>query len=474
MPRASIIGAHRLIEEGDLAYDHRDLDLACRKFAEAVELLSRGAGNETLAADICARQAQVELELDRPFDAAVACDRGLRLHRLAMDAGRAQLDHWMCGLYSGLSMADMGLLSAAEERLVHGAYIVKDQQDALASMLDALEGVRVRAAQVTAGDNQVLMEEIQRMTSLLGEEEAGYWIGCMNEMSRSPQGRAELVRSGFLEKEHQRLASPADVARRASVVALRYRINKRLIRHQASAGVLNGFADNCVLPTVLRNPSARTLMDEADCNKLSKDRIAVMDDVFSGEVMLQMKMEMQSLRSAALLQNDPNDVCNPRTESRYFPYGMEESSREFREKCPVSMQVIQRVVGLPVILEEELGLRLAVPQSIMVACYPPGASYKMHLDNYAKQGGHDDVPRKVTILLYCNHGWSKPVGGHLRAWAPFDQGHGPAQLIEPLSGRLVVFMSEEIWHEVTEAHEDRFALTLWIHDRDKVDAKDTL
>ncbi len=32
------------------------------------------------------------------------------------------------------------------------------------------------------------------------------------------------------------------------------------------------------------------------------------------------------------------------------------------------------------------GLRLAVPQSAMAACYPPRAAYKMHLDSYFLQG----------------------------------------------------------------------------------------
>ena len=32
------------------------------------------------------------------------------------------------------------------------------------------------------------------------------------------------------------------------------------------------------------------------------------------------------------------------------------------------------------------GLDLAVPQSVMAACYPPHASYKMHLDSYFLQG----------------------------------------------------------------------------------------
>merc|ERR1711974_141251 len=95
----------------------------------------------------------------------------------------------------------------------------------------------------------------------------------------------------------------------------------------------------------------------------------------------------------------------------------------------------------------------------------------MHLDSYALQGGHEDVPRKVTILLYCNPSWTPGGGGQLRVWGPFQAGTGPSREIAPLSGRLVAFMSEEIWHEVTESTQERFALTLWAHDRDRAELR---
>eukprot|EP00439_Symbiodinium_sp_Y106_P071354 s714_g12.t2 len=156
-------------------------------------------------------------------------------------------------------------------------------------------------------------------------------------------------------------------------------------------------------------------------------------------------------------------------EAKYLPYGADDAASSFRAKCPMTMQVTRQLAGLAAVLEELLGLDLAVPQSVMAACYPPHASYKMHLDSYFLQGCPDDVPRKVTVLLYCNHGWSPKVGGELRAWGPFDQGHGPAQTIEPLPGRMVVFLSEDIWHEVLESHGERFALTLWVHDRERAE-----
>ena len=74
-------------------------------------------------------------------------------------------------------------------------------------------------------------------------------------------------------------------------------------------------------------------------------------------------------------------------------------------KSELSLKVTERLAGLAAVLEEllgrmpvlccfhfagkdfpEAGLNLAVPQSVMAACYPPRASYKMHLDSYFLQG----------------------------------------------------------------------------------------
>eukprot|EP00435_Cladocopium_sp_Y103_P075991 s59_g72.t1 len=208
------------------------------------------------------------------------------------------------------------------------------------------------------------------------------------------------------------------------------------------------------------HPMADGLMNHDAWQTLRQKRIAVVDSAVPLEVVAKVQMELQALRSSGVMQNDTNDVCNPLQEAKYLPFAAGNAAQQFREKCPITMQVMQRLAGLATILEDELGLRLAVPQSAMAACYPPRASYKMHLDSYFLHGCKDDIPRKVTVLLYCNHGWEPRQGGELRAWEPFDQGRGVSQRIEPLAGRLVVFMSEEIWHEVLESHGDRYALTV--------------
>ena len=59
-------------------------------------------------------------------------------------------------------------------------------------------------------------------------------------------------------------------------------------------------------------------------------------------------------------------------------------------------------------------------------------------------------------------------GGQLRALnsGPRDEPRGPVE-IEPRPGRLCVFYSQEVEHEVLPSEGERFAMTMWIWDTKK-------
>ena len=139
--------------------------------------------------------------------------------------------------------------------------------------------------------------------------------------------------------------------------------------------------------------------------------------------------------------------------------------------CPCLAHCVARVFNLPALLESSLGLSLRVPQSCMLAAYPPGAHYQRHFDSY----GGRDIPRYVTVLLYL--GWRPRSGGELKVYPPIPSGtegktarpDGPTRLIEPQPGRLCVFFAQEVEHEVLPSAGERYALTLWIWSTEKDD-----
>lgn len=87
------------------------------------------------------------------------------------------------------------------------------------------------------------------------------------------------------------------------------------------------------------------------------------------------------------------------------------------------------------------------------AHYPPGSFYKKHKDSFA--GAKN---RTVSVVAYLNPLWAVDDGGELVLYGADDQ---PLQQVLPVAGSLVVFMSEEIPHEVQITHKDRYSIAGW-------------
>ena len=80
-----------------------------------------------------------------------------------------------------------------------------------------------------------------------------------------------------------------------------------------------------------------------------------------------------------------------------------------------------------------------------------GRHYDRHLDAFPGPGN-----RRVTALVYLNPVWRPEHGGQLRLFLPEG-----ARDVEPIAGRLVVFLSDRVEHGVLPAHADRYAMTAW-------------
>ena len=88
------------------------------------------------------------------------------------------------------------------------------------------------------------------------------------------------------------------------------------------------------------------------------------------------------------------------------------------------------------------------------ACYQAGASYAAHTDAFAT-----DSRRVISFCHYLNEDWQEQDGGCLRL-------HGDSTVdVAPLSGRLVLFQSRTMLHEVLPVARQRFSLTGWMSAR---------
>lgn len=119
-----------------------------------------------------------------------------------------------------------------------------------------------------------------------------------------------------------------------------------------------------------------------------------------------------------------------------------------------------RMEALRISLNQELFLGLFDLEAHL-ACYPPGAFYKAHLDCH--RGSSE---RAVSAIVYLNRGWTPDDGGILRLYTDRASGkEGPYLDIAPEFGKLVLFLSADFWHEVLPAKRERFSLTGWFRKR---------
>lgn len=86
-----------------------------------------------------------------------------------------------------------------------------------------------------------------------------------------------------------------------------------------------------------------------------------------------------------------------------------------------------------------------------LAHYAPGAFYRTHVDAF-----RGEANRVVSLVCYLNEHWLDGDGGEL----VLHTEDGPVT-VEPRHGTVVLFLSEEIPHEVTAARRDRWSVAGW-------------
>ncbi len=89
------------------------------------------------------------------------------------------------------------------------------------------------------------------------------------------------------------------------------------------------------------------------------------------------------------------------------------------------------------------------------ARYSEGRGYKKHLDQHLQ-----NTQRRISLVLYLNSRWSDSDGGQLCLYSP-DDDTVEIKRILPQPGRLVLFRSDLIPHEVLPCSQPRWSLTGW-------------
>lgn len=89
------------------------------------------------------------------------------------------------------------------------------------------------------------------------------------------------------------------------------------------------------------------------------------------------------------------------------------------------------------------------------ATYEPGAFYRKHIDSFRGRAS-----RVVSLVLYLNDDWLAADGGALQIFSRASSNKICGTVL-PTLGRVVLFMSEEIPHEVLTVRRTRHSLACW-------------
>jgi len=114
-------------------------------------------------------------------------------------------------------------------------------------------------------------------------------------------------------------------------------------------------------------------------------------------------------------------------------------------------------------LERMERLRLALNRSLFLglfefeahyAHYPPGARYRRHYDSFRGAAN-----RLVSSVTYLTENWQPGDGGELVIYA--GESDRIEATVEPRAGTFVLFLSEEVPHEVLPSHTHRTSIAGW-------------
>ncbi len=198
------------------------------------------------------------------------------------------------------------------------------------------------------------------------------------------------------------------------------------------------------------NPQYEKIIDD-----LLTQQYSIVDDFFLME-------EVENLRSSLLDKYDEEDFKKAAIGNQFnelivkairgdFIFWIDEKLANEKEKA-----FFEKIEHFTNYLNRTcfLGIR---EREFHYALYPEGTFYKRHLDTF-----QNDDSRKLSLVCYLNdEDWLPEYGGEL---VIYKDGEDDIK-VYPLKGRMVVFESQILEHEVKPVKQERLSITGWLKTR---------
>ena len=199
-------------------------------------------------------------------------------------------------------------------------------------------------------------------------------------------------------------------------------------------------------------------MYERIIENIISQKYAIVEDFFSAEEVvilrdsLLQKHEEDAFKKAAI-GNRVNEVIIKSIRGDVILWIDESTSNE------AEILFFQKINSLVGYLNKTCFLGI-LHKEFHYALYPTGTFYKRHLDTF-----QNDDRRKLSFVVYLNEdGWLPENGGELVLYLN-ENGQEEEMVIYPFPGRVVIFESQIIEHEVKPVNTERLSITGWLKTR---------
>jgi|APGre2960657444_1045066.scaffolds.fasta_scaffold00962_2 Rps23 Pro-64 3,4-dihydroxylase Tpa1-like proline 4-hydroxylase len=250
-----------------------------------------------------------------------------------------------------------------------------------------------------------------------------------------------------------------------------------------------GNAEVCEEPALFADALPQQLLDESHAETLRSGGVVVLEDFLQRsahpEAAATLLDDLLLLHATGRMQLSPQALTGARGDRVAWLSEREAAALSL----PSLASAIRTLKSAAAQLNAHCGMRLVVPARAQVASYDgDGAHYRCHWDNC--RGGSNR--RAMTLVTYAApDDWSEGDGGALRchtgapacpedeqdasslkaAAAQGQQPLWPFVDVQPRTGRLALFDSKQLLHEVRPCCRQRCAVTLWAFDIDALTAE---
>ncbi|KAI9322788.1 hypothetical protein BX666DRAFT_1898466 [Dichotomocladium elegans] len=212
--------------------------------------------------------------------------------------------------------------------------------------------------------------------------------------------------------------------------------------------------------------SARTIEDLYAHGWATVDGLIDLPTLKGARIEAEKLYENGEYTRASDLANDPDDPFRDGTARDDWITWLDPQQRA-SGKNGVHLQAVLDFISGP--LHDDLAkmIRLNGRTEYQLAVYNPGmgARYERHRDAFPTDDPEDTHQRRITAILYLNPGWTPGHGGELKIYgrtSPNGVTDAADRTVDPLLGKLVIFLSGVVDHAVLPANTQRVALTAWM------------